>query len=274
MNVFSKPKEASNKQRETEIVLYARIHNFDNLKLADKKESHEQWSINAPFGKVRVRKTTSPELAPKFESTVKTRNGKLGVNDGDETNLACDENYFESFKAISSEGMIKDRFVFKASKVTMKGATGDQNLNANEDIAFEVDVFKDKQGNYLPYVKIDIEINKLMARLGQSKLDTTRLKFDISIRQLPLQLTDVIRGDDESEDARSFIKELYSKYFITKRTPGADEAPVSDPPKEGENLQSPSNEAPAQTPQEPVQETDQETEGELPPESEPAEDKK
>jgi hypothetical protein len=270
MNVFSKPKEASNKQRETEIVLYARIHNFDNLKLADKKESHEQWSVNAPFGKVRVRKTTAPELAPKFETTVKTRNGKLGMNDGDETNLVCDESYFESFKAISSEGMIKDRFVFKASKVTMKGNTGDENLNASEDVIFEVDVFKDKQGNYLPYVKIDIEINKLMARLGQSKLDTTKLKFDISIRQLPLQLTDVIRGDDDSEDKRAFIKELYAKYFVTKRTPGGDEAPVSEPPKEGENLQSPSNEAPVQAPQEPVQED----KVGHPAESDPAEDKK
>ena len=61
----------SDKNRETEIVLYARIHGFDNLKLAQKKESHEQWTVSAPYGKVRVRKTTLPELAPTFEVTVK-----------------------------------------------------------------------------------------------------------------------------------------------------------------------------------------------------------
>ena len=69
--------------------------------------------------------------------------------------------------------------------------------------------------------------------------------FDIDIRNLPLKLSEVIRGDDKSESARARIKELYSKYFITKRTPGSDNTPISESVQPGENIQSPSNEAAA-----------------------------
>lgn len=236
----------SDKGRETEIVLYARIHNFDNLKLAQKKESHEQWTVVAPYGKVRVRKTTLPELAPTFEVTVKTRDSKMGISDGDEDNLPCAEGFFESFKAIASEGMIKDRYEFKAASVSMKTDAGEEDLNANDDVVFEVDLFKNKDGSYCEYVKIDIEVHRLMERLAQKGIDTKDSDFDISVRQLPLKLTDVVRGDDKSETTRAFIRDLYSKYFITKRVPGGDEAPVSEPAQPRENIQSPSNEVVAE----------------------------
>ena len=235
----------SDKNRETEIVLYARIDGFDNLKLAQKKESHEQWTVSAPYGKIRVRKTTLPELAPTFEVTVKTRDSKMGISDGNEDNLPCEEGFFESFKAIASDGMIKDRFEFKASRVSVKTESGEQNIDASDDVVFEVDLFKNADGSYCEYVKIDIEVHKLIERLSEKGINSTDADFDIDIRNLPLKLSEVIRGDDKSESARARIKELYSKYFITKRTPGSDNAPISESAQPGENIQSPSNEAAA-----------------------------
>ena len=103
-------------------------------------------------------------------------------------------------------------------------------------------MFKNADGSYCEYVKIDIEVHKLIERLSEKGINSTDADFDIDIRNLPLKLSEVIRGDDKSESTRARIKELYSKYFITKRTPGSDNAPISEPAQPGENLQSPSNE--------------------------------
>jgi hypothetical protein len=141
--------------------------------------------------------------------------------------------------------MIKDRFEFKASRVTVKTESGEQDIDASDDVVFEVDLFKNADGSYCEYVKIDIEVHKLIERLSEKGINSTDADFDIDIRNLPLKLSEVIRGDDKSESTRARIKELYSKYFITKRTPGSDNAPISESAQPGENIQSPSNEAAA-----------------------------
>jgi hypothetical protein len=145
----------------------ARIYGYrmHNPKLAQKKESHEQWTVSAPYGKIRVRKTTLPELAPTFEVTVKTRDSKMGISDGNEDNLPCEEGFFESFKAIASDGMIKDRFEFKASRVTVKTESGEQDIDASDDVVFEVDGSAPYRGlHYRP--QEDNDLGEILDRYG------------------------------------------------------------------------------------------------------------
>ena len=111
-------------KREDEIVIYARINDFEGLKKADSKEGQEQWQVNAPFGKIRVRKTTVGDLEGKYTQAIKTRDSQVGIAGGTELEFEVDVNVFEAFKSIADNGMIKDRYVFNASNITAMDDSG------------------------------------------------------------------------------------------------------------------------------------------------------
>ena len=87
--------------------------------------------------------------------------------------------------------MIKDRYTF---------------LVPGTDLKWEVDCFKQPDGKYYPWVKIDLEV-------------TNR---NDPLPQLPMHFRDVImpkgfgRADEAESEAK--IKELYERYFLTPNT--------------------------------------------------------
>lgn len=216
---LSQESQATNVQsgREDEIVVYAKIGDFEGLKQAQSKESHEQWQVSAPFGKIRVRKTTKEGLESTYSMAIKTRDSQTGVNGGSETEMDIDQTTFDSFKTISQKGMIKDRYVFPTSKITLRSDSGKKNVQV-PDLKFEVDVYPDGKGGYHEWCKIDLEINSLMQAVKEidASVDTAKLK--VSVTDLPFKPADAIESGTDNQEQKDLISQLYDKYFLAVRT--------------------------------------------------------
>ena len=233
--------------REDELVVYAKVNDFEGLKKAYSKESHEQWQVNAPFGKIRVRKTGKDGLEPVYSMAIKTRDNTSGIPGGSETEMDIDATVFEAFKVISEKGMIKDRFCFKSSRTTLKDDSGKHNLQAT-DLVYEVDMFPNGQGGYHDICKIDVELNDLLEKAKQANPELKEANINISISDLPFAPSNPILGNTENPEEKALITKYYDTYFLATRSndaPAVSAAPVvSEPPQPQENLDSPSNESP------------------------------
>lgn len=230
--------------REDELVVYAKVNNFEGLKKARSKESHEQWQVNAPFGKIRVRKTSKDGLEASYSMAIKTRDNTAGIPGGSETEMDIDATVFEAFKVISEKGMIKDRYCFASSRTTLKDNSGKHNLQASE-LIYEVDMFPNGQGGYHEICKIDIELNDLLEKAKASNPELKEANITISISDLPFQPSNPILGNTENPEEKAMITKFYDSYFLAVRSNDTPAAPVvSEPPQPQENLDSPSNEIP------------------------------
>lgn len=209
-------------KREDELVVYAKINNFDGLQKAQSKESHEQWQIPTPNGKIRVRKTTKDSLAPQYSMAIKVKDNALGGTEHEET---INAETFESFKSISINGMIKDRYIFAASKVSLKTESGKQAV-VEHGVLYEVDVFPKSDGTgYHDRCKIDIEVNKLLAALKAVNSSVSKANFKINVSELPFQPSDMVVGNhNPSSEQKALIDKWYKEIFLS--TPGqSDKAP-------------------------------------------------
>lgn len=230
--------------REDELVVYAKVNDFEGLKKAKSKESHEQWQVNAPFGKIRVRKTSKDGLEASYSMAIKTRDNTSGIPGGTETEMDIDATVFEAFKIISEKGMIKDRYCFASSRTTLKDDSGKHNLQAAE-LVYEVDMFPNGQGGYHEICKIDVELNELLEKAKASNPELKEANITINISDLPFQPSNPILGTTENPEEKAMITKFYDSYFLAVRSNDTVAAPVtSEPPQPQENLDSPSNESP------------------------------
>ena len=180
---------------EVEHVIYAELIDFTQLSKADSKEEHEQWEIKIPktpenggSGSLRVRETV---VDGKAQYVITTKINKNSKGDKIEVSVPTTKENFVQFKFMANKGMIKDRYTF---------------LVPGTDLKWEVDCFKQPDGKYYPWVKIDLEV-------------TNR---NDPLPQLPMHFRDVImpkgfgRADEAESEAK--IKELYERYFLTPNT--------------------------------------------------------
>lgn len=213
----------TSKHREDEIVFYAKIVNFDGLSKAATVEAHDQWEIKEPKGRIRVRKTTvlksltdssivSPEnQKPTYVQTIKTRDMAAGIAGGTEIDSEITAQFFESFKAISPQGMVKTRYVIPTSKISVKIV--DTSTIVEADANFEIDVFSDSEGKPYEWCKVDVEINNILEAITKVFPGTSSINFDIDTGNLPFDPSQIIFGKDEVSKKK--ISELYDKYFLS-----------------------------------------------------------
>lgn len=214
-------------KREDELVFYAKINNFEGLSKAQAKESHEQWQITSPRGKIRVRKTTKDGLAPQYSQAIKARDNPLG---GTEKEDNINEETFEAFKSIAVNGMIKDRYVFYAGKVSLKTEAGKQQV-ADHGVKYEIDVFPKADGSgYHDICKIDVELNSLLEAIGRVNADVKSAKFKINLSDLPFQPSNLVVGNHgTTPEQKAMIDKWYQEIFLS--TPGGgDQTPVKTQP--------------------------------------------
>ena len=200
--------------RETEIVIYARITDFEGLKKASSKQAQEQWQVLGPFGKVRVRNESHDGVEGKYTMAIKSKDSVLG---GAETEMGIDKDVFEAFKTISDNGMIKDRYCFPAQRVTMRDASGKHNVQL-PDLVFEVDVYKKPDGTYHEWVKIDLEIDSILEAVKDVNQAITTADLNINIGDLPFKPVEMMENSTKDEGQRAKISQLYDTVFLTKRT--------------------------------------------------------
>lgn len=175
-------------EREEERVFYGRLKDVGQLKNADSMEQQEQYEVkvgksskNITAGRMRVRKTVKQgESEPTYTFTVKTPS----IKEGDfETNTPATEQMFIQFKGMCESGMMKDRYIFKAGS-----------------LSWEVDVYPGPNGQYQPWVRIELEVQD----------------FQGEIPELPVDLEEAIVApvDQQTPEEKAKIQTLFETVFL------------------------------------------------------------
>lgn len=211
------------KHREDEVVFYAKIVDFEGLSKAAEIEMHDQWEIKQPKGRIRVRKTVvlksltdSGIVAPEgqtalYVQTIKTRDTAAGIAGGTEINSEINKDFFESFKAMAPQGMVKTRYTVPTNKIVVK--IGEDTTEIKVDSYFEIDVFSDKDGKPHEWCKVDVEVNSILEAIAKEFPGVKDANFEIDTGNLPFDPANVIFGKDEVSKKK--VSELYDKYFLT-----------------------------------------------------------
>lgn len=201
--------------REYEVELYADGADIEDLRRRAKAyELHEQWGVyiprassNVSDGRIRSRYTLVYERDDSitqgpweesehiYQITLKTAG-----EDGDlESEIAANKGLFTQMSLMSDSGMVKER-------LSLPYQHGDLPLTA------EIDAFRNDQGDYLPWIKIDVEYPEganyqsnpfppedLMRVLGMPK----ESKFYFVTPEMP-----------KDDPVRKQVKSLYDRYFL------------------------------------------------------------
>lgn len=174
---------------EREFTYYGKLTDLKALDGAKSKEAQEQWSVRTEIsddrlyaGETRVRKSVKDGGAPTYVLTNKcfktTDNGKM------EAEVEISADFFEQFKKIASQGMIKTRYTFPRE----------------DGLVWEVDIYQTREGKTAAWCKIDLEVP-----------DDREAP-----RDFPVPLTDVIEGDHRkrTEAERLKVREILDKVFL------------------------------------------------------------
>ncbi len=176
---------------EIEYDFYIKVDDFDQLASAKSMVEQEQWNI--PFIKtsitaeVRVRKCVCP-TGTTFELT-----NKINIDGLDgkwELERDIERHHFEEIKALSKQGMTKNRYYYPIN---------------GTDMVWEVDVFFDDKGKPIPWVKIDLEVH---SRLSAA-----------DIPPLPITGSQVImaqRGERTAEE-EALVNKLYKQTYVRRK---------------------------------------------------------
>lgn len=179
---------------ETEIILYGRLTDLEQLKKANSCEQQEQWSIlikgdkdGKGKGSVRVRMIKEDAGDPKYVQAVKV---KRNEHSSLEVESEATKDVFEMIKFLSDGGMIKDRYRFEIE---------------GSGLVWEVDVFKKEDGSYHEWVKIDLETDTPDAALPELPIEFAELitpddlkgdKADIHNKTLDILYKDIFRAEN------------------------------------------------------------------------------
>lgn len=207
---------ASTKQAENEITIFAKIGNIEGLKSATRHE--DQIQIEARLGAenhCRVRRTDkNGEVG--YMYTFKLRNDSSGapVASKHEFNLAVDEDFFNGFKQAADKEQNKTRYIFECEKITLAYKENDEDKVLDiPNVIYEVDVFKKADGSIAEWCKIDIEIDQIMQYLEHNHPELKDIKMTVKITHLPFEPTDpfICSGPEDANHAR--VAELYEHHF-------------------------------------------------------------
>lgn len=197
--------------REYEIEVY--VEGLDIAAIVSEsthKEEQEQWGVyipkddnNASFGSVRVRRTLTfrdKESEPELNLVLTTKT--QGVDGGAiETNTFVGHETFQQFASMADSGLIKTRYFIPFSFEQLS-------------LIAEVDVFTNKEGETVPWTKIDIEYPE--------GVDYSTHPITPSALPAPLQPTSpdkvyvVAPSDLKDSPVRKKVEALYERYFRAK----------------------------------------------------------
>jgi hypothetical protein len=175
---------------EPEKVFYAKLSDVTFLNGLEYEEQ-KQWELKLfadrddekECGTYRVRKTTKDGIVG-YSEAIKSKT----LSGTTESERPIEEPAFLMIETIAKRGLHKRRYFYKL---------------ADHPEVMEIDCFYDQEGNFHPYVKIDIEFKGV----GQ------HLTSDI----IPSAFTEVISGDTQEPNQLVRIRELYEQYFLLRK---------------------------------------------------------
>lgn len=211
-------------KEENEIVIYAKITNFDGLEQCIYKEEQEQYTIKSKCestntsGNVRVRKTTYQDMRVGYVLTNKVKLDSAHLKSNIEEDISITPEHYEAFRMICNEGMKKTRYVFKTNSITVDIGEGEEKKTIDvPGMVFEVDVFKNSEGINYQWCKIDLEIDKLLQVISKEEMETKIFKLNVKVKDLPFSPIDAFMEHLATPEQKVFISKLYSEVFITKQ---------------------------------------------------------
>lgn len=209
---------------ETEIVIYAKIGNEEGLKQAFKTIDQEQAQVRAPNGRIRVRMERDTSIKNDWVYTLTTKhkvNNVTGIASNKETTKLIDDEIYSMFKSVADVFQRKTRYVFKVENVKVQTSNMSGQITV-EELFFEVDRFYTEKPDgtieFSEWVKIDIEIDNLIAALKESGIDPDSLKMEIKVAlsQLPFEPTSAFMEEPDNPKTKELISAIYDNLFNRK----------------------------------------------------------
>ena len=192
---FLKTKEPNIGQavREKEHVVFARLLNFAQLKKAKRAEKQTQYIIEAPKteenvtgGSIRIReiiKGKDGEAEYLLTTKAKVQEGKIEVT------VPTTKQNFIQFGTMCNVSMVKHRYFFPIE-------------GTNHE--WTVDCVPDGNGGYCPWVRCEIEVSDLSAKVPELPLETEELI-------LPPEMSETTEEEFEAK-----TKPLLDRFFVKK----------------------------------------------------------
>lgn len=198
---------------ETEATIYAKMSLPEGLKAADHVEHHEQLegpSVNG--GRFRCRKTTIGEDIS-YVLTMKVKNpgdGIAGIDGSLEYDLTIDEVFYNAFKEVSTKRLDKTRYVFHGDGTSL--VEGDTDI-VLPPVKYEVDVFTTQQGTTSEWVKIDIELDGIIAKLKEAGIDVNDTKLKLKVSHLDFKPVGGFIAKQATEDQKKILDYIWDHQF-------------------------------------------------------------
>lgn len=204
-------------EAETELVFYAKLDSLDGLDQAEIIEKHVQFEAMLTTGhRCRVRQTIPirggpVEAEPSYVFTLKSPNPEeQTVKSTIETNISVDRNFYERFALTATRGMCKTRYRFTGKVPVVSGGDGDIAL---PPVTYEVDTFFNKEGEVVPYIKIDVELDAIADVLKGHNLTMDDVKQKFTFGSLPIQMSGVFLGDFATPEQNRLLDHLWQNEF-------------------------------------------------------------
>lgn len=206
------------KQIETEIVVYAKISNWDGLQKASHTEAHEQMETSFKnSGRCRVRLIDND----KYTLTLKIPTGTdEGYEANEEVTTEIDKDFYDSFRQVAEHRLLKTRYTFNSSTIQLVYGEGDdKHVMEVPDITYEVDVYTNQAGEVCEWCKIDIEVDNILNYLSQHHSDLEQVKLNVKISHLPFEPAECILATSMTDEQQTFVSSLWQDQFRLPTTP-------------------------------------------------------
>lgn len=198
------------KTHEEEITIFAKVGDFNGFAKADSSSNIQELSTLIPGrGKSRHRKISDGD-GTHYIANIK------GFGQGDVVKTALDEDiastaaFYEAGRMLADRLVIRDRFVFTGSTACL--TIGGKEVMV-PPIDFQVDVFHRFDGRESEWVKIDIEVNRLMDALRSMGKDKSDLELEIRVSHLPFLPQDAfIVSDKNTPEEKALVKKIWEEY--------------------------------------------------------------
>lgn len=173
-------------RKELEYTFYGKVADLSQLGRAIHKEVHEQWSLKLDTDKearVRIRAINN------MRWIMTTKYKYEGVLGWEEVECDISKDMFEHLKKVSERGYFKTRYNFRVE---------------GSDLLWELDVFKDINGQDHPWVKLDLEVSEeIKGKFPKLPVDFVKGEFIAH------------QNKEQTEQESGFIKNLWKKEWVS-----------------------------------------------------------
>lgn len=208
-------KVETSEKMETEVIVYAKIDNFEGLHGADNTE--EQFQLQGEFSngiRCRVRRVTIDEQAKYYFTYKLPTQNKEGLEANIEHTAEVDKDFFDGFKSVAKTAVNKTRYKFDSRSVTMTiNVDGEDKVIVLPNIQYEVDVYRDRNGEYIDWCKIDVEVDVILNFIKSNYPEYESMRLSVKTNHLPFQPVTPIMAQSANEEQRAFIDSLWDEKF-------------------------------------------------------------